>query len=464
MLVGRTLGLQLVTAGVTVLLARILTPADYGLFAIALAVQLVGQRVAELGLPAALVGLEEEPSVELQAAVAGIMLVLSSGLAVVALAVGFLLVPAIAGTDKTTGVVAVALAAMPFYAARATPMVLLERKLKFSSVAIIETVDTITFNLFALGGALAGWGAFSLAGAVPAGGAAGAAAAWLIQPLASRPRIDLAQVRPLTGFGLRVTALQGIYLLKELGFVGLLAAIGGTSMAGFYAMAKRLFSFPIALTSAVGRVSFPTLSRDGDRRPGRAAKIMVLTATLAGLPLALVAGAAQPLIVVLLGKTWLPTTDIVAIGSIGMMLAASALATMISYVLAEGKPNVTIASATVETIILCALAAALVGTLQETGVGIALAMSSIAATIVMALGVHPQVRSSLTSVGRSLLIAAAAACVAQALDFADNLAGLALAIVTVVVVWLALEAIFARRDLRDLIGLARPVLRRGRNA
>ena len=73
-LVGRTLGLQLLTAGVTVVLAPILTPADYGLFAIALAVQLVGQRVAELGLPGALVRRAERPSPRVQSAVAGVML------------------------------------------------------------------------------------------------------------------------------------------------------------------------------------------------------------------------------------------------------------------------------------------------------------------------------------------------------------------------------------------------------
>ena len=39
-LVGRTLTLQLLTAGVTIALVRILSPADYGLFAIAAAARL----------------------------------------------------------------------------------------------------------------------------------------------------------------------------------------------------------------------------------------------------------------------------------------------------------------------------------------------------------------------------------------------------------------------------------------
>src|SRR5262249_26963562 len=123
LLVGRTLGLQLLTAGVTVVLARLLTPADYGLFAIALAVQLVGQRAAELGLPAALVRMEEEPSEELQAAVAGAMLGTSILLALSFALVAFAIVPVASGVSKTLEIVAVAVAAMPFYAARAIPLV-----------------------------------------------------------------------------------------------------------------------------------------------------------------------------------------------------------------------------------------------------------------------------------------------------------------------------------------------------
>ncbi len=462
-LVGRTLGLQILTAGVTVALARILTPADYGLFAVALAVQLVGQRAAELGLPAALVRMEHDPPARLQSAVAGVLILTSGLLTVLLLLVAFVLAPALGGS-RTLEVIAVSCCAIPFYSARAMPMVMMERKLRFGRVAIVETADTLVFNGFALGAALAGLGVFSLAGAVPAGGLAGATAAWIIQSFARRPSLDLEAVRPLAGFGLRVSALQGIYLTKELGFVGLLAAVGGAPVAGFYGMARRLFSFPIALSSAVSRVSFPALSREPEQRPARAAQIMALTAMAAGLPLALVAGPIQPLISVLLGNQWLPTADIVLIGSIAMMLSASALSTMASFVLAEGRPGAAIASAVAETTIVCALAVALVGPLDETGVGIALAVSSLAATVVYALGTHPHVRGSLTGVAKAMAIAGAATLAAQALDLSNDVKGLIIGLTTVGIVWLGLELVFSRSELRELIEMARPLLRRVKRA
>jgi O-antigen/teichoic acid export membrane protein len=460
LLVGRTLLLQLLTAGVTIALARILTPADYGLFALALAVQLVGQRAAELGLPAALVRQSNPPTHLQQAAVAGLMLggsVLISGMFFVT---AFVIAPAVGTSSRALQTIAVSSAAMPLYAARAMPMVLMERELKFGRVALVETADTLAFNGFALGAALAGLGAFSLAGAVPAGGLAGVATAWLVQPFFRRPKLTLEPIRPLIGFGLQITLIQGVSLARELGFVGLLAAIGGTPVAGFYAMAKRLFSFPIALTSAVFRVSFPTLSRDAALRPRRAAKVATYTAIAAGLPLALVAGAASPLIGVLLGEEWLPTSDIVVVGSLGMMLAASANATMLSYALAEGDAAPAMTATVVEALIACAMAATLTIPLGEAGVGLALTVSTLAATAILAMRTNPLVKRSLLSVAKTSLIAAIAAGAGQFLDTANDFSGLAITLAVVTAVWVPLEVLFSRSDITQLLRIVRPLLRR----
>lgn len=460
MLVGRTLGLQLLTAGITVVLARILTPADYGLFAIALAVQLVGQRAAELGLPAAVVRMDEAPSARLQSAIWGFLLVSSTLLAALMLLAAFVLTPALGIDGHTLDAIAVAGCAIPFYAARAMPMALMERELRFGRVAIVETADTLAFNGFALAAALAGLGAFSLSGAVAVGGLAGMAAAWGVQGFARRPTLELEPVRPLIGFGARVSVLQGIFLVRELGFVTLVATFGGVGAAGFYAMAKRLFSFPIALSSAVARVSFPALAREPELRNERAAKAATYTAIAAGLPLALVAGAIQPLIGVVLGDEWRPTADVVLYGSLGMMLAASAGATLIGLALAEGRPRWPMISAVAETAVAFAAVAALTGPLGEVGVGLALTVSIVVATIALAIGTHPSVRRSLLAVAKATAIAAMAAVAGQAVGAGEDLAGLVLSLGAVSVVWLALELVFSRSDMARIVGIVRPLLRR----
>ena len=98
-------------------------------------------------------------------------------------------------------------------------------------------------------------------------------------------------MRPLIRFGLGLTSMQTVNLGGALAFVSALTAAGGASLAGYYALAQRLFAFPTALTSALLRVSFPALSRgaatERARRAGRAA---ILCSVVVGLPLALVVG------------------------------------------------------------------------------------------------------------------------------------------------------------------------------
>jgi lipopolysaccharide exporter len=455
LLVGRTLGFQLLTAGVTIVLARLLTPADYGLFAIALSVQLVGQNLAELGLPAALVRMPEPPSAELQAATIGFLLAITSAIAATVLLVAFVVVPALGSESRILEVAAITLLALPFYATRAVPMAMMDRQMSFGRVAAVEGADTIGFNLFALIAALAGMGVFSLAGAVPVGAVLGMIVAWSIQRTARRPRFALSPIKPLIGFGSRVSALGILYLGRDLGFVAVVGAVGGASMAGFYAMAKRLFSFPTALSAAVSRVGLPTLSQAGGQRPEGTAQMIGQIAFVCGLPLALVAGSIGPLIAVLLGDDWLPTEDIVILGSLSMMLTASLASPINSYCLAEGRPNAPVAAIAVELVVSFLLAGTLIGVLSESGIGIAMSAGSLVAAVVLLSSVPREVRVGAFGIVRATVVSAVAAAAGAVLPVADDATGLALSLGVVTIVWLALASLLLRPEARPVVAMIR---------
>jgi len=457
-LVGRTLGFQLLTAGVTIVLARLLTPADYGLFAIALSVQLVGQNVAELGLPAALVRMPAPPPAELQAATMGFLLAVTLPAALALLLVAFVLLPALGTYSDMVRVIAITLAAVPIYAARAVPMAMMDREMRFGRVAAVEAADTVGFNVFALATALAGVGVFSLAGAVPVGAALGALVAWSTQEAARVPRFDLARVRPLVGFGSRVSALGVLYLGRDLGYVTVIGAIGGAPMAGFYGMAKRLFSFPTALAAAVSRVMLPTLSQSGEERRARTSRMLGQIALVCGLPLALVAGAIQPFINVVLGPEWLPTSDIVLYGSLAMLLGASIASPINSFCLAEGKPDRPVAAIAAELVAGFLLAAVLIGGLDEAGIGIAMSAGSGLAAAVLLVPSPRQVKAGAWKVGRVAAISFLAACAAQLLDPGNDVAGLIVAACASGAVWIALALAFLRGDVVRAFGMARGLL------
>lgn len=460
MLVARTLGFQLLTAGVTVVLARLLTPDDYGLFAIALSVQLVGQNITELGLPPALVRMPETPSLELQGSTIAFLLLVTTSVSLTLLATAFAVLPALEVSSDIVSVVAITLVALPIYAARAVPMAMLDRQMRFGRVAAIEAADTVGFNIFALSAALAGLGVFSLAGAVPFGAMLGAIVAWSTRGVARRPRFELALVRPLVGFGSRVSMLGVLYLGRDLGYVTIVGAIGGTAMAGFYGMAKRLFSFPTALAAAVSRVTLPALSQSGGQRRARAARLTGQVALVCGLPLALVAGAVQPLIEIVLGSRWLPTSDIVLYGSLSMILAASLSSPINSFSLAEGKPNAPVIAIAAELLVGFLLAGLLIHPLDEAGVGVAMSAGTLVAAAIL-LGTAPRlVRAGAVRVARAVAITAIAIVVGQAVPVSDGGTELVASLLATGACWLLLSAVLLRDELGQVVGMIRGLVPR----
>jgi O-antigen/teichoic acid export membrane protein len=337
---------------------------------------------------------------------------------------------------------------------------MLDRKMSFGRVAAVEAADTVGFNLFALAAAVAGLGVFSLAGAVPVGALLGAGIAWLTPGAARRPRFEFSRVRPLIGFGSRVSVLGMLYLGRDLGYVTIIGAIGGAPMAGFYGMAKRLFSFPTALAAAVARVMLPALSQSGGERPMRAARMLGQVALVCGLPLALIAGAIQPLINVVLGPEWLPTTDIVLYGSLAMMLGASLASTINSYCLAEGKPNGPILAIAAELVVGFLLVAALIGSLDEAGIGIAMSVAALVSSAILLATAHPLVRTGTGDVARLTAITFLAAAAGQLLSVPYNAAGLLATLCVSAFAWLALAAVFLRGEMGQAVGMIRSLMPR----
>jgi PST family polysaccharide transporter len=462
-LVGRTISLQLLTAGATIVLARLLSPADYGLFAIASAVQGLAQSLTGIGLTAALIRQLHDPTPAQQVAARSFLLLTGASFSLFALLLGFALLPALGAASEAAKVTAIASLAVPIHALRAVPMTLLERHLSFGRVAIVETGETLAFNAFALIAAIGGLGAYSLAGAIPAAGLVGAIAAMRVQGSARGFHLRFAELRSLAGFGTRVSVFSVLALGREFGFVTLVTALGGTALAGFYAMGIRLFSFPIALASAVQRVTFPALSRTPEERGPRAARGAVLAAMLAGLPLAIVAGSSHALVASLLGERWLPTVDIVLIAAAGMLLVASAIPAMISLAFADGRPNVAIAAILGSAIVMGLVAMLAIEPLDSAGVGLALLASTLTSTAVLAARTEPPLRAALAPIARGIGLGVLAAAAGYLLPIGDGWGDLVARAAAVALVWLGLQAALARDELIAAVSLARAVLatRRG---
>src|SRR5688572_11286468 len=89
----RSLALQGVTAFATIALARLLTPEDYGAYAVALAISLLSRTAVEVGLPVAFIRRAQYPSLREQRALTGFMLLAGGLITAVVVPICFLVLP-----------------------------------------------------------------------------------------------------------------------------------------------------------------------------------------------------------------------------------------------------------------------------------------------------------------------------------------------------------------------------------
>lgn len=462
LLIGRTLGLQLFTVAATIVLARLLSPRDYGAFAVASALQQV-LRSAELSLPFPLIRREEPPTRDEERAVTGFTLMLGGAVAAVAVAVAFLALPTLGVESKTARVIALATLALPIFSFRAVPMILLERSLRFGRLVAVEATETIAFYAFALPAAALGLGAYSLGAAIPVGAAASVAVANVVARWPLGVRLDLGPIRPLASFGAQVSVTYTLQLVRELGLVAVFAAVGGPALAGFYNFSQRIFSLPTAVQVAVQRVGFPALARAeaGCGRARRAAQAASAAAVAVGCLLALVVAAADPLVAILFGERWLPTADIVLAAAVGVIAVTSAGAALSSLAFANADPRTPLLAAIAGLVVGVAAALALVPPLDAVGAGIASGGALLASTLVVFARAPAEARACGPRIARALVAATLAAAAGRIAASGLGPAAFFTAVGVAGGVWLVVSLVLSRAELSLLVRLACRALGRG---
>lgn len=157
-------GVKWITQGVrwasTLLIARILTPDDYGLVGIATLYLSLVQLVNEFGLSAAIVQ-HRDLRAGVIAQLGGLSTLIGVGLAVVSLA-GSPLTAAFFEAPDVSPVIAILSLSFVLRALQVVPKALLNRDLKFKRLAMIDGVEAVVLALATLGGAIAGMGYWAL--------------------------------------------------------------------------------------------------------------------------------------------------------------------------------------------------------------------------------------------------------------------------------------------------------------
>lgn len=358
-----------------VVLARLIPPAQFGPYAVAIVAQELALGIQSQGVGNALVQLRKLDRVHLQA---GHALALITG---IVLAIFMVLASSVIALPifgpPTASLVALTAPLCIVTAVGIVPLATLRRKLEFRRLTIID----IAGSAFRVGGSIglaaAGVGAKSLVIGTLAGAVVGAAGAWMWAP-PPLPRLRRQAAREVLDYGLPASLASVSWTCFRNCDYAIVGVRLGTLQAGLYFRAYNLgVEYQKKVSDLMVTVAFPVLSRTSsaaDLSAMRGQVVRLLTMMLFPL-LTLLAIVAPVLIPWMLGSEWAPVvvpTQILALGgaatlvidTAGVALAAAGrsramlgfgmahfvvYATVVWFVSPDGISAVAVAAAVVHT-------------------------------------------------------------------------------------------------------------------
>ncbi len=250
---------EVMLLGSIVVLARLIPPAEFGRFAIALIAQEVAYIIVSGGLSGALVQQKEITREHLQAGMA-LGLALGFVLAAVTLAVIVVVVNPVFGA-RTALFVRLMVPLCFVSAAGTVPMATLRRRMAFRRLSEIEVLNAFVRIAVSIGLAIAGLGGEALVLGVVAGSVLSTAVAWASAP-PPLPRLHRAASRELLDYGVPAS----VAAVSWVGFSNVDYAIIGASLGpfqtGLYFRAYTVaVEYQAKVSVVMSQVGFPVLAR-----------------------------------------------------------------------------------------------------------------------------------------------------------------------------------------------------------
>jgi O-antigen/teichoic acid export membrane protein len=291
-----------------IVLARLLVPEDFGVFAVGMVALAAVLSLNELGVSLALVRWPGDPRTI--APTVTTISVASSALLYAGCFVGAGPFAAALGAPDAAGVVRLLCLSVLIDGLTATPAQLLAREFRQGSRLVVDLTTFVLTTGLTIGLATTGTGAWSLAWGQLAGNLVGAVVLFRFAALWPRLGFDRRLARELLSFGLPLAgASLLLFTMLNVDYIVAGSMLGPLAL-GFYLQAFNLSSWPVNVFSvSVRRVSLAAFSRLQDR-PADLAAALARSVTLLSavtLPVCVLLGLlAQPLVTTVYGSRWAP--------------------------------------------------------------------------------------------------------------------------------------------------------------
>lgn len=305
--------LQVLAFATTLLVARILVPADYGVMALASFWTGTAGMLADMGLGAAIIQFRDLDRREIDTCFWITMTLATVGYAALSLGA-----PAIAGwfaVPRLAEVLPVLALVLPLTACRVVSDSLLRKRLALDRVSQAEVIGGVVTLPVMLGCAVAGLGVWTLVIGSLVGPAVRSVATFAFAPWYPGLIIGGRRIREVVHFSLATLGVKILWSLRESANTLVIGKITGqATTVGLYSMAEELALLPVSkITTVVNMLSSPMMAElQTNIEAMRAAffRAVRLTAAIALPASAGMALVADEMVAALLGEKWVPAAPI----------------------------------------------------------------------------------------------------------------------------------------------------------
>ncbi|MGZ4945460.1 MAG: MOP flippase family protein [Halobacteriota archaeon] len=244
---------------ISAILARLLTPSDFGLIAMIVVFSSFVAIFSDFGLSSAIVQRKEIPDGALSSIFwIGVSL---GALLTLAFATSAPLIAAFYSDPRLTPLVVFVSTTFFIGSFGYVPNALLTKNMNFKAIAIIGICALAIAGPISIFLAFSGYGVWSLAWNTVLSTAITVVLTWIYARWVPHFSVELRQVKGLLGFGMNLTGNSFVgYFQRNLDNL-LIGKFLGSTPLGFYNLAYNLLLFPLTnVSDVVGRVMFPALS------------------------------------------------------------------------------------------------------------------------------------------------------------------------------------------------------------
>ncbi|MFQ5570584.1 MAG: oligosaccharide flippase family protein [Rhodothermales bacterium] len=373
-LLVRQVALLVLTFAGGVVLARVLDPAEFGMFGITTFLVNVLALFGDCGLAPSLI----QRKADLSDRDLHVGFTLQQVLVTVVVVALWLLAPWLASFyPKASGELIWLVRALAFslylHTWRSISALQLERKLEYKRLAVVEVVEKLSYQVVAVTMAVLGFGVWSLVSAVLIRGVLGTVLVYSVAPWPVRLGFDKEVAREILRFGLPFQLQRIIGNAKDWVAPTLVASLIGPDAVGFLMWGTSNGRKPMQLIQNVIRVSFPHFSRLQDK-PAEVERILskyqVYFLGLTGLWFSILVAAGYDLTRWIYTDKWLPAVPVLMLA--GFLLGLNVVSWSTKTALAGlGQVRFTTRVTIVATVLSLGLGVALVLVIGFIGVPIA---------------------------------------------------------------------------------------------